>query len=426
MSIKSKKDIESQYGKEVTKLGKVIKQTIIESGCKIPEFKKTTIDVVKYHANFGGLLLKRNCEPGEVFEDCNYYDANSMYPSMLDPKFLYPAGHLEPYTKKVNSIYDLFRDLKDKKFICTIWVASGAKLKKKYKNLDYNNVFTNTQFDKELRDGEIVTCKTSNFIRDSKGEGWTINLLDVNAQDLFKMYKIKEYRIINVMVFTDTFRFPGEVTEKLSNLKIFSNELKDKQYKTEAEIIKRAMNKQCFGKFCCRLYRASIAFGEMMYCKNYPIGAWIAAYAKHIELEHILKHIDNFIYCDTDSIVLQKDELEEEYIGTEFGKYKCEYRNMDFKLTTFKNYEIWKDGKLLKKTLVAKEDVVDDIEVHNNMIQIIKKIKNGDYEINKNNFVKNNDIDFDIDLEDEIEEDYEENQYWIGQLELDDWGNIIE
>ena len=422
MAVLTNKDIEFYYGKEVAKATRLNKKIITKQ--PLPKFTREEIEVTKFYTSFTGLLMKKKCNENTVFSNCNYYDANSMYPSMLDNKFIYPAGKLVQYKYNRETIDELYKIFDNQCWLCSIWISDMTKIKKIYKDLDYD-MYLKSSIDKTVINGEIKPTKFGNCLPAANDNGFVINLNNVSLKILFDIYDINDYEILNIWRYTDIYKFDPEVMNELKLEKNAANELKMNGYITEAEIIKRGLNKTCFGKLAARDYKTSIALGQMVYASSYPIGAYVAANAQLVEWEHIKAHINNFIYADTDSIVLQNDELENKYVGTELGKYKYEYKNFDFKIKAFKNYEIWKDGKLLKKTLQDRKEYVDDINVHNNMKQILDKIKKHKYDF-KNNFVKNDDLDFDNDLEEDDDNIFDNDVNWIGDLQLDEFGNVID
>ena len=256
----------------------------------------------------GGLVLVNEKFKNKIItENVNCYDVNSMYPFNMVDKIL-PYG--EPiYFKgcyKENVSYPLF----------IMHIRVDCKLK--------NDGVKCIMLD-NMRFGKL------NYLEDTDGKLIDIYITSVDY-DLF----IDNYDIYDIE-YIDGYMFKGSRNIfKKYILPIY--ELKGKTKGAERQLYKILLN-SLYGKFATNPKRqqkipyldkdgivkyinGSISIDDSIYT---AVSSFITSYSRAYLVQNIKKHLNNFIYCDTDSIHLLNDFLETELIDdTELGKFKLE------------------------------------------------------------------------------------------------------
>lgn len=141
------------------------------------------------------------------------------------------------------------------------------------------------------------------------------------------------------------------------------------------DILKRNQNSNIGDKECF-LYRPLYKTIEHCKCAYIPIACYITAKARCKLLEAIWNNIDNFLYCDTDSVFLTSEAKGLELHPTKLGAWKCEAIGDSICYLQAKQYRILKDGKIIKTAHAGlRKQAIDKITNENYKIPIT--IENG-------------------------------------------------
>ena len=309
---------------------------------------KEKIESIRY-INKGGICMA--WQKG-VFENCTHIDAKSMYPTQMVRDFI-PVGPLldeEPNCLHTKIIFPsgIFIKKKDK-IPCVQWTKKADCMRYKYQTLydagDYVWDF--------FLDGSFGFWK----------EEYEVILRHYNV---YQLEIEKEYYI--------------ELKENIA-VKNYVNMLyKGKRENTGTiRLYYKYLLNSLYGKFLTRPDGISINYIEdidgwhrekMVTEKNtyyFLFGSWIAMYGR-VTLLNAIDSIDvnDFLYCDTDSIIYKGNKNPNVTIGKELGMWGYEHKNVIVNVVGPKTYqELTSDeehGELITKCGGLPSKVKDLIE----------------------------------------------------------------
>lgn len=233
------------------------------------------------------------------------YDVKSMYPSRMKYSDL-PYGKPIPYRGKYQK--DEFYPL----YIQHILV--DCKLKEGY----IPTVQTKTYLNIKL-----------NYLTDTEGELIELWLTNVDLKWLLKSYEIYDIQYINGLKFKSSKELFVEYVDHFY-------ELKEKSRGAKKQLYKIFLN-SLYGKFAMQMTRRQriptivngrIAFEATDSQEVDPVytavASFITAYARDRLIDAIYKNIDNFVYCDTDSLHCIKPAKNIDF-GTKLGEWNLEH-----------------------------------------------------------------------------------------------------
>lgn len=368
--MKTQSKFNEVYRDEINKVAKEIKKDI-QKIQRIPKYSIEMCEYAKEASYFKGAALKDRYE--EEFEGCEYFDVNSMYPSMWGPGYIYPKGNL---LDKLEGVYGKrWEDVADRlKGRCGfVMINLDIDTMTQRYDLDYGDLFIGDTIDYSFSTGEVVEIER-NLLGHVEGSRYTLFLDNTHMEAFLKLYEV-EYYIVYIKVFAETFSWDERVLGVFESYKEKANAVKGED-PLAAKIIKNAINKAAYGKIVQRNYSLSCKLRKERLEGSFVLGLWITGYAMLKELEQIIKHVDTFVYADTDSIILKKGDVLDvkEVDAVKLGYYKHEYSGVHLEIADFKFYRISKDGVVLKET-----NQVKPLEVTDMRSRVKKALKGEEY-----------------------------------------------
>lgn len=272
--------------------------------CYYPVLSKETDDFIRrsYKGGFCYLNPKyANQELGKIY--C--YDVKSMYPSVMLEKPLpygYPIHYFGLYS--YDEQFPLF--------------------------------IQELEVDCELKKGHIPSIQTKtfmsirlNYLKSTHGRMVNLVLTSLDLQRLLEDYEIHDINYIGGYKFRATTNLFAEYVTKYFSLKETSSGALKQLYKIFLNSL--------YGKFAMMTERSqaepTIFNGINKYEKGEPeevdamytaVASFITAWARNKLLSGIYKNIENFVYCDTDSIQLLKP-AKDIVLGKELGQFNLEH-----------------------------------------------------------------------------------------------------
>lgn len=276
----------------------------------------------------GWCYLKKGYEEQEL-KDIYVYDVNSLYPFIMNTKSL-------PYGKPImnQSVEPIpHYDLQVIQLSCAFEIKEGylptIQIKK-------SMLFNPTQY-LESSNGEVVFLCVTN----------------VDYELMKEHYDLYDLEIEKVYHFRSAKRLFSEYIE-------YWNEVKEaSQDNPGLRFIAKRMNNSCYGKFATspvRIKRVPELQEGVLKFRNLPpefepgyylpVGIFITAWARDYIIRYAQSHYEHFVYCDTDSLHLNKECSDIPLHDKKLGYFKMEKQFTRAKYIRAKRYIGEENGEL--------------------------------------------------------------------------------
>ena len=286
---------------------------MLESENKDPEslFPRLSSDIDLFcrKAYKGGFCYVNEKYQGKTInKKGQVYDVNSLYPFVMSSDRLMPIGEPVFYKKKKGQYVDIYK--------------ISCKAKCKYYPFIFNKSFSNkSSYMKEI---DTDTLKDL-----------CLYVTDVDLQLIKDFYDIYYLHIIETVTFRGvkaSYLFKNYI-DKYAQMKIAHAKEKDAPYH-----IAKLLQNSLYGKFGSSYELETYKFnndlvltaveGSKKECKQSYVclAAFITAYARDYIIRNIMKHPNEFLYCDTDSIhLLDVKDIDLDIDSSRYGAFKLEY-----------------------------------------------------------------------------------------------------
>lgn len=314
-------------------------------------------------AYYGGMCWANPKHLNNIYYQANSYDINSMYPSAM-LHCLLPYGYAEfgkgnalDWITDFNKKYPSMKYEVNKNCVYVQKVEINYELKKNgvpslFKNrLSYSNELHST---------------TSNFC------GVEMTLTNTDLELLFKNYNVYEIKYIEFAVYRAIkgYQPTNEEFKKLSYKEYIEIDGKGsmfyeyiKYWRTIKENSKGAerenakfMQNMLYGNFGKNIdgfvrvpylddegkIHFKVLNGGSTRVEYVPVACFITAWCRYNIITDIMKNMDNFLYCDTDSLYLLNNDTPDLLIDKAiYGAYKHEHIIDKIKVIGSKRYIYW-------------------------------------------------------------------------------------
>lgn len=317
---------------------------------------------------FGGFCYYNKEYQNKELKNVIVYDVNSLYPYSYTNTLL-PVGRPMYYIGEFhsNGTYELY----------------VQRLRANFK-LKPNHIPT------IQKNKTSISTKTPEYLEDSNDLMLELTLTNIDLE-LFKL----NYDIIDIE-YIDGYMFMGrndiftEFTERFIKEK--------KEAGIEGNAVKRQTAKNnlnmCYGKPATNLIAEKyttekddegvirqVKVGEEITEGIYlPLSMFITAYARDYVIRAILDNIENFIYCDTDSMHLTQPakniKIDIDNTGN-LGEWKIEHECTRYKFIQPKRYIYEEKQKKVIKCAGMTETAQQEFIEHNSFEEMLEKFKNG-------------------------------------------------
>lgn len=237
------------------------------------------------------------------------YDVNSLYPYIMQSDRLMPVG--EPVTYK-----------KDNKKYVNIYKIS-CKAIALYHPFIFNKSFSNKSSYMENIDTDTL-------------KDLCLYVTDIDLQIIKEFYKVEYLHVIETVTFRAvkaSYLFKNYIN-KYAQMKIAHAKEKDAPYH-----IAKLLQNSLYGKFGSSYELETYKFNEDLILKSVEgskkeckqsyvcLASFITAYARDYIIRNIMKHPNEFLYCDTDSIhMLDIKDIDLDIDSSRYGAFKLEYK----------------------------------------------------------------------------------------------------
>lgn len=305
---------------------------------------------------------------GTIDDKLNYYDVNSLYPSVMRNKLPIPDK-----IRKIPEYEDYFKYIDDKSVEGSIY----CKIKTNDSHIPYLPIRDGKLL---FPNGELVGYWNFPEIRFAIDHGYEIQeiyegYVSFNNESLFKSYVEKLYKLRLKYEKLGNDFYSKEICKRLMNALYgrFGLKIENREYMSYLqyqEMLKFLMDNNMdykhleFTPLGFKELKAE-TFGYMRNIKtafNYsktsylPLPSYITSYARIELLKFLLKHPLKVVYCDTDSLVLINKKMN---TSKELGELKSEGSFNEGTFYGCKYYNLKSDNENITKIKGVNKHVVD-------------------------------------------------------------------